>query len=79
MTATILSGSELAKSMRAEIEADVQAFIKAHGFAPTAAVVRAGDDPASISYSNALEKALGARGLGFKLHTLPGTLPRKTS
>ena len=72
MSTIKLSGSELAKSMRQEIEADVQAFVKAHGFAPTAAVVRAGEDPASISYSNALEKALGARGLGFKLHTLPG-------
>jgi len=71
MSAIRLSGSELAKSMRQEIEADVQAFIEAHGFAPTAAVVRAGEDPASISYGNALEKALGARGLGFKLHTLP--------
>jgi methylenetetrahydrofolate dehydrogenase (NADP+)/methenyltetrahydrofolate cyclohydrolase len=72
MSATILSGSELAKLMRQEIETDIRAFIKAHGFAPTAAVVRAGEDPASISYSNALEKALGGRGLGFQLHSLPG-------
>jgi len=68
---TILSGTELAKSMRQEIETEVQAFVKTHGFAPTAAVVRAGEDPASISYSNALEKAFGARGIGFQLHTLP--------
>jgi methylenetetrahydrofolate dehydrogenase (NADP+)/methenyltetrahydrofolate cyclohydrolase len=72
MSATILNGSELAKSVRAEIEAEVADFIKKHGYKPTAAVVRAGDDPASISYSNALEKALGGRGLGFQLHTLPG-------
>jgi methylenetetrahydrofolate dehydrogenase (NADP+)/methenyltetrahydrofolate cyclohydrolase len=72
MSATILNGSELAKSMRAEIEAEVADFIKKHGYKPTAAVVRAGDDPASISYCNALEKALGGRGLGFQLHTLPG-------
>lgn len=70
--ATILSGSELAKSMRQEIETEVQAFIETHGFAPTAAIVRAGEDPASVSYSNALEKAFGARGLGFQLHTLAG-------
>ena len=69
---TILSGSELAKSMRQEIESEVQAFIKTHGFTPTAAIVRAGEDPASISYSNALEKAFRARGLGFQLHTLAG-------
>jgi methylenetetrahydrofolate dehydrogenase (NADP+)/methenyltetrahydrofolate cyclohydrolase len=72
MTATILNGSELAKSMRAEIEAEVSDFVKKYGYKPTAAIVRAGDDPASISYGNALEKAFGGRGLGFQLHTLPG-------
>jgi methylenetetrahydrofolate dehydrogenase (NADP+)/methenyltetrahydrofolate cyclohydrolase len=72
MTATILSGSELAKSMRAEIEAEVADFVAKYGYKPTAAVVRAGDDPASVSYGNALEKAFGGRGLGFQLHTLPG-------
>lgn len=71
MTATILSGSELAKSMRVQIETEVAEFIQKYGLKPTAGVVRAGDDPASISYSNALEKALGGRGLGFQLHTLP--------
>jgi len=45
----ILNGTELAKPMRHEIETEVQAFVKTHGFAPTAAIVRAGDDPASIS------------------------------
>src|SRR4030042_369038 len=77
MSAIILSGSEPAKVMRQEIETEVQAFVKKHGYAPTAAIVRAGDDAASISYSNALEKALGARGLGFKLHTLPGNASQK--
>jgi methylenetetrahydrofolate dehydrogenase (NADP+) / methenyltetrahydrofolate cyclohydrolase len=73
MSAIVLNGSELAKSMRTEIETEVAAFVAKYGYKPTAAVVRAGDDPASISYSNALEKALGGRGLGFQLHTLPGT------
>jgi methylenetetrahydrofolate dehydrogenase (NADP+) / methenyltetrahydrofolate cyclohydrolase len=72
MSATILNGSDLAKSLRAEIEADVTDFVKKYGYKPTAAIVRAGDDPASVSYGNALEKALGGRGLGFELHTLPG-------
>jgi methylenetetrahydrofolate dehydrogenase (NADP+)/methenyltetrahydrofolate cyclohydrolase len=73
MSATILNGSELAKSMRAEIEAEVAEFVQKYGYKPTAAIVRAGDDPASVSYANALEKALGGRGLGFQLHTLPGS------
>jgi methylenetetrahydrofolate dehydrogenase (NADP+)/methenyltetrahydrofolate cyclohydrolase len=72
MTATILNGSELAKSMRAEIEAEIADFVKKYGYKPTAAVVRAGDDPASVSYGNALEKAFAGRGLGFQLHALPG-------
>ena len=72
MTATILNGSELAKSLRAEIEAEISEFVKQHGYKPTAAIVRAGDDPASVSYGNALEKAFAGRGLGFQLHTLPG-------
>jgi methylenetetrahydrofolate dehydrogenase (NADP+)/methenyltetrahydrofolate cyclohydrolase len=77
MSAIILNGSDLAKSMRAEIESEVQAFIKEKGYAPTAAIVRAGDDPASVSYSNALEKALGGRGLGFQLYKLPTTASQK--
>jgi methylenetetrahydrofolate dehydrogenase (NADP+) / methenyltetrahydrofolate cyclohydrolase len=77
MTAKILSGSDLAKAMRTEIEAEVAAFVKEYGFTPTAAVVRAGNDPASVSYSGALEKALGARGLGFQLHTLAETATQK--
>jgi methylenetetrahydrofolate dehydrogenase (NADP+)/methenyltetrahydrofolate cyclohydrolase len=72
LSAIILSGSELAKEMRQEIEADVAEFIKQHGFVLTVAVVRAGEDPASISYGNALEKSFSARGLGFQLHALPG-------
>ena len=71
MSATILSGSELAKAMRQEIDGEVAAFKEKHGYVPTAAIVRAGEDPASVSYANALEKSLGARGLGFQLHTLP--------
>ncbi len=72
MTATILNGSELAKSMRAEVETEISDFVKKYGYKPTAAVVRAGDDPASVSYGNALEKAFAGRGLGFQLHALPG-------
>lgn len=72
MTAMILNGSELAKSMRAEIEVEISDFVQKHGYKPTAAIVRAGDDPASISYGNTLEKAFAGRGLGFQLHTLPG-------
>jgi methylenetetrahydrofolate dehydrogenase (NADP+)/methenyltetrahydrofolate cyclohydrolase len=71
MTATVLSGSELAKPIRQEIEADVTAFVDQYGSPPTVAVVRGGEDPASISYGNTLEKSFGKLGLGFQLHALP--------
>lgn len=77
MTATILNGSELAKSMRAEIEAEIADFIKKHAYKPTAAIVRAGDDPASVSYANALEKAFAGRGWDSSSTFCPGMPPRE--
>ena len=73
MTATILSGRELAKTIQEEINAKVAAFKAQYGFAPTIAVLRAGEDAASVSYAKAIEKAFGGRGMGFSLHTLPET------
>ena len=71
MAATILSGKELAKIMQEEIAAAVAEFKAKHGFAPAIAVLRAGEDPASVSYAKAIEKACTGRGMGFALHTLP--------
>jgi len=68
-----LSGKELAKAMQDEIAAAVAEFKTQHGFAPTIAVLRAGEDPASVSYARAIEKAFTGRGMGFSLHTLPET------
>jgi len=71
MAATILSGRELAKALQDEIAAVVAEFKAKHGFAPTIAVLRAGEDAASVSYAKAIEKAFIGRGMGFALHTLP--------
>lgn len=71
MTAILLNGRELAKTMQEEINAEVAKFKATHGVVPTIAVLRAGEDPASVSYAKAIEKAFGARGMGFALHTLP--------
>jgi len=73
MTATILSGKELAKAMLDEISAAVADLRAKHDTVPAIAVVRAGEDPASVTYVKAIEKAFGARGMGFVLHTLPDT------
>jgi len=73
MSAEILSGRDLAKVMRKEIEAEVEELKSKYSITPTLAVVRAGEDPASVSYVNAMEKSLAKRGMGFSLHTLPET------
>ena len=72
MGAVILDGKTLAQTLRGEIEAEVADFKAKHGgLAPSIAIVRAGDDPASVSYAGAIEKAVRGRGMDFQLCTLP--------
>jgi methylenetetrahydrofolate dehydrogenase (NADP+)/methenyltetrahydrofolate cyclohydrolase len=73
MTATILNGRELARTMRAEIDEAVAKFKDKHNVTPTIAVVRAGEDPASVSYANAIRRTAEKRGMGFSVHVLPET------
>ncbi len=73
MTAKILDGKALAATIKEEIAAEVAAFKTEHSFAPTIAVVRAGEDPASVSYAKQIQKAFEAAGMGFSLHLLPET------
>ena len=73
MTAIILNGRQVAKTMRAEIDSAVAAFKDRQGVTPTIAVVRVGEDPASVSYANAIRRTAEKRGMGFSLHVLPDT------
>ncbi|HEX9117814.1 MAG TPA: bifunctional 5,10-methylenetetrahydrofolate dehydrogenase/5,10-methenyltetrahydrofolate cyclohydrolase [Anaerolineae bacterium] len=74
MTATILDGRTLAKSMGDEVEAEVKAFAASHGgVQPALVVLRAGEDRASVSYANALEKSFAKRGLACRIDALPET------
>ncbi len=73
MTATILDGRALAKTLRGELDERVAAFKDKYGVTPTIAVVRAGEDPASVSYARMIQKTFDKRGMGFQLHTLPET------
>ena len=72
MTAKILDGRELSKAMRAEIAQAVADFRAGWGTAPSLAVVRAGEDPASVSYARQIARAFEGAGMAFALHTLPG-------
>ena len=58
MTATILDGKATSKALQAEIDAAVAEFKAATGITPTIAVVRAGEDPASVWYANAIKKTM---------------------
>ncbi len=73
MPAQILDGRAMAKEVRQEIVADVGIFEEKYGFAPMIAVVRAGDDPASVSYAKMIQKSFENAGMSFRMHALPGT------
>jgi len=73
MPAQILDGRAMAKEVQQEIVAEVAEFKEKHGFAPTIAVVRAGDDPASVSYAKMIQKSFENAGMNFQMHALPGT------
>ncbi|MGQ9681352.1 MAG: bifunctional 5,10-methylenetetrahydrofolate dehydrogenase/5,10-methenyltetrahydrofolate cyclohydrolase [Anaerolineae bacterium] len=71
MTATILDGKELAKTLRAEVAQAAENLKAERGIVPCLTVVRAGDDPASVSYARAIAKAFEAAGMAFNLLALP--------
>ncbi|NLF10345.1 MAG: bifunctional 5,10-methylenetetrahydrofolate dehydrogenase/5,10-methenyltetrahydrofolate cyclohydrolase [Anaerolineaceae bacterium] len=73
MTAAILDGRAVAKTMQGELEAAVAEFKAKTGVTPTIAVVRAGEDPGSVWYANAIKKTMAARGMEAQLHILPET------
>ncbi len=72
-SARILDGRAMAEEVRKEIVAAVAEFEAEYGYAPTIAVVRAGDDPASVSYGKMIKRSFENAGMGFVLHELPKT------
>jgi methylenetetrahydrofolate dehydrogenase (NADP+)/methenyltetrahydrofolate cyclohydrolase len=71
MTAKVLNGRELSKKIRFEIETEVSQFAAEYDVTPTLALVRAGDDPASVSYAGMIERSCKQTGIRFEAHTLP--------
>jgi methylenetetrahydrofolate dehydrogenase (NADP+)/methenyltetrahydrofolate cyclohydrolase len=70
MTAKVLSGRELSKKIRFEIETEVAQFSAEYGVTPTLALVRAGNDPASVSYAGMIERTCKQTGIRFEAHIL---------
>jgi methylenetetrahydrofolate dehydrogenase (NADP+)/methenyltetrahydrofolate cyclohydrolase len=69
MSAKILDGRAVAQKTRAETEKQVAAFKEEWGIQPTLALVRAGDDPASVSYARMIKRTCEKRGIAFQAHT----------
>jgi methylenetetrahydrofolate dehydrogenase (NADP+)/methenyltetrahydrofolate cyclohydrolase len=72
MTAKIISGTEVAKEIRAELKEKV-ANLKAKGTTPGLVMIRVGEDPASVSYVTGKEQACDEIGIWSETHVLPET------
>src|SRR4051812_23757240 len=70
MSAQLLDGNALAKSVKAQIKEEVAAFATEHGIAPTLAVIQIGEDEAAAGYARALEKNCKSVGVIFQPHAL---------
>lgn len=74
MKAQIIDGKKLAADMRAEIAAGVAALKESNGVVPGLAVILVGDNPASVSYVTAKEKACREAGMLSREIRLPSTI-----
>ncbi|MCL4859084.1 MAG: bifunctional 5,10-methylenetetrahydrofolate dehydrogenase/5,10-methenyltetrahydrofolate cyclohydrolase [Caldilineaceae bacterium] len=70
MTATVLNGAALADERKATLKAQMGAFQHTHGFAPTLAVLRVGDDEAAAGYGRAIARNCKGSGVAFRSETL---------
>ena len=70
MTAKIISGTEVAKEIRAELQERVTK-LKAEGVTPGLVMIRVGDDPASISYVTGKEQACEEVGIWSETYVMP--------
>ncbi len=71
MSAQILDGRPVAEKIRAHLQPQIEEFRRAHGIAPTLALVRVGDAPDAVRYTHAVDRAFTQCGMGFQLDVLP--------
>jgi len=71
MSAKVLDGRALAKAVEAKVKDDVASFQTEEGVVPTLALVRAGDDPASVSYAKMIQRTCKRVGIAFQSRILP--------
>ena len=71
----VIDGKALAASLRAEIAKGVEELKTAKGVTPGLAVILVGDNPASVSYVTAKEKACREAGMASREVRLPADTP----
>ena len=76
MTAQILDGKALAKTIREELKQNVERFTQETGVQPGLAVIIVGENPASKVYVRNKGKACVAAGMNSIQHDLPEETPR---
>ncbi|NQU09036.1 MAG: bifunctional methylenetetrahydrofolate dehydrogenase/methenyltetrahydrofolate cyclohydrolase FolD [Candidatus Abyssubacteria bacterium] len=75
MTAKIISGTEIAKEMRAEMKTEIEELKAKHNIVPGLAVVLVGEDPASQVYVRNKKKSCEQIGINSIEHKLPADMP----
>lgn len=71
MSAKILNGRKVSKEILNEIKQEVKAYKADYDATPTLALVRAGSDPASVSYAGMIERTCNKVGVTFVAHERP--------
>ncbi|MEA3341535.1 MAG: bifunctional 5,10-methylenetetrahydrofolate dehydrogenase/5,10-methenyltetrahydrofolate cyclohydrolase [Chloroflexota bacterium] len=71
MSAKILDGRKVSKEIRAEVKKGTSSFEAEWNATPTLALVRAGSDPASVSYAGMIKRTCEKCGIAFEAHTRP--------
>ncbi|MGA7733012.1 MAG: bifunctional 5,10-methylenetetrahydrofolate dehydrogenase/5,10-methenyltetrahydrofolate cyclohydrolase [Chloroflexia bacterium] len=74
--ALLMKGREVAVGIKQKCIEDISALKAKHGLLPGLAVVRLGDDSASLSYASRIEEAFGKAGLTVTIVALPATASR---
>jgi methylenetetrahydrofolate dehydrogenase (NADP+)/methenyltetrahydrofolate cyclohydrolase len=78
MAAEVISGTEVAADIRAELTAKTTKLKEDKGVTPGLVIVRVGEDPASISYVKGKEKACNEVGIYQETIVYPKNIDEKT-
>jgi len=71
MSATVLDGRKVSKEILNEVKQAVKSYAAEYDVKPTLALVRAGSDPASVSYAGMIERTCNKVGINYVEHTRP--------